>query len=57
MGILLLFFYRTTVDFKYSLEKLFNRKIDLLEEKAIKNPFFKKSIDKTKKLIDGQRNK
>ncbi len=40
-------------DFKFSLEKVFNRKVDLIEEKAIKNPFFKKSIDKTKKIIYG----
>ncbi len=40
-------------DFKYSLEDIFNRKVDLLEEKAIKNPFFKKSIEKTKRLIYG----
>ena len=40
-------------DFKFSLEKIFKRKIDLLEEKAIKNPYLKRSIDKTKKLIYG----
>ena len=40
-------------DFKFSLEDLFNRKIDLLEEKAIKNPFLKQSIDKSKELIYG----
>lgn len=40
-------------DFKFSLEELFNRDIDLLEEKAIKNPFFKQSIDNSKKIIYG----
>ena len=40
-------------DLKFSLEDLFNRDIDLLEEKAIKNPFLKKSIDNSKKLIYG----
>ncbi len=40
-------------DFKFSLEDLFNRKIDLLEEKAIKNPFLKQSIDSSKELIYG----
>ncbi len=40
-------------DFKFSLQDLFNRKIDLLEEKAIKNPFVKKSIDNSKELIYG----
>jgi predicted nucleotidyltransferase len=38
-------------DFKFSLEDLFNRKIDMLEDKAIKNPFFRKTIDLSKKLI------
>ena len=40
-------------DFKFSLEDLFKRKIDLLEDKAIKNPFFRKSIDNSKELIYG----
>ena len=38
-------------DFKFSLEDILQRPIDLLEEKAIKNPYFKQSIDKQKKLI------
>lgn len=41
-------------DFKDSLEKLLKRKIDLLEEKAIENPFLRQSIDSSKKLIYGQ---
>lgn len=40
-------------DFKFSLADLFNRKIDLLEEKAIKNPYLKQSIDNTKELLYG----
>lgn len=28
-------------DFKFSLQDILNRPIDLLEEKAIKNPYFK----------------
>lgn len=40
-------------EFKFSLEDLLNRKIDLLEDKAIKNPFLKASIDSTKKIIYG----
>ena len=40
-------------DFKFSLEDLFNRKIDLLEEKAIKNPYLKQSIDTSKELVYG----
>jgi uncharacterized protein len=40
-------------DLKFSLEKIFHRPVDLLEEKAIRNPFLKRSIDSTKKLIYG----
>lgn len=36
---------------KEDLEKLLNRQIDLLEEKALKNPYLKQSIDSSKKLI------
>lgn len=38
-------------ELKFELEKMFNRKIDLLESKAIRNPFLKESIDRTKVLI------
>jgi hypothetical protein len=38
---------------KTSLENLLNRQIDLLEEKAINNPYLRKSIDSSKKLIYG----
>ncbi len=38
-----------------SLETFFNRKIDLLTDDSIHNPYLRKSIDSTKKLIyDGQ---
>lgn len=40
-------------NFKFSLENLFSRNIDLLEEKAIRNPFFKDSINNSKQLIYG----
>lgn len=39
--------------FKNSLENLFKRQIDLIENKAIKNPFLRKSIDSSKQLIYG----
>ena len=39
---------------KFSLESIFNRSVDLLEEKAIKNPFFRKTINQKKQLIYGQ---
>ena len=40
-------------DFKFSLQELFERPIDLLEEKAIKNPYFKQVVDETKTLVYG----
>ena len=40
-------------DFKYALEELFGREVDLLEEQTIKNPYLKKNVDATKALIYG----
>ena len=40
-------------DLKFSLEDTFKRSVDLLEEKAIKNPYFKKTIEKNMQLIYG----
>jgi hypothetical protein len=38
-------------ELKFELEKILKRKIDLLESKAIRNPFLKESIDKTRVLV------
>ena len=40
-------------DFKFSLQEIFNRPVDLLEERAIKNPYFKQAVNKTKELVYG----
>jgi uncharacterized protein len=40
-------------DFKFSLQDILKHEIDLLEEKAIKNPYFKESIEVSKKLVYG----
>lgn len=40
-------------DFKESLENLFKREVDLLEDKAIKNPYLRQSIDSSKVLVYG----
>jgi uncharacterized protein len=40
-------------DLKSSLENLFKREVDLLEDKAINNPYLRESIDSSKKLIYG----
>ena len=38
---------------KFGLERALNRSIDLLEDKSIKNPYLRKTIDETKALIYG----
>ncbi|MFZ1678926.1 MAG: nucleotidyltransferase domain-containing protein [Saprospiraceae bacterium] len=40
-------------DLKQKLEDIFNRSVDLLEEKAIKNPYLRKELEKEKRLIYG----
>lgn len=40
-------------ELKYSLENLFKRDVDILEDKAIKNPFLRQFIDLSKQLIYG----
>ncbi len=39
---------------KSQLEQLFKRRIDLLEQKTIKNPYLKAQIDQTKVLVYGK---
>lgn len=34
-----------------SLEKLFDRKVDLLTERSLSNPYFIQSVEKTKRLL------
>jgi len=41
------------MDFKEKMELLFNRPVDLVENQAIKNPVFRKVVDKEKQLIYG----
>lgn len=40
-------------DFKFSLQDVLKRPIDLLEEQAIKNPYFRKTIDENRQLVYG----
>lgn len=40
-------------DFKYALENLFDREVDLMEEQPIRNSYLKKNIENTKTLIYG----
>ena len=41
-------------DFKFSLEDILKRPIDLLEEKAIKNPYFRQSVYQQRQLVYGK---
>ena len=43
-------------DFKFSLEDIFQTPVDLLEEQAIKNPYFRQVVDKQRQLIYGHWN-
>ena len=38
-------------DFKFALEDLLKRPVDLVEYNAIKNPYFKEELDETKQLV------
>jgi len=43
-------------NFKFQVEELLQRPVDLLEQKAIKNPYLKQRIEETKVLIYESRN-
>lgn len=47
-------YFDNFMDFKANLETLFDRKVDLLEKQAVKNPILKKSIDRNKILLYGR---
>ena len=38
-------------DLKFSLQDLLLRPVDMVEEKTIRNPYFKKAVDQQKQLI------
>ncbi len=40
-------------DFKFSLQDIIKRPIDLIEERAIKNPYFKQAVNNQRKLVYG----
>ena len=40
-------------DLKFSLQDILKKPVDLLEDQAIRNPYFRHSIDLQKKLIYG----
>ena len=49
-------YFDNYMELKENLEKVFRRKVDLIEEKTIKNPVLRRSIDRNKTLIYGRAN-
>jgi len=43
--------FKTYFGFKESLEALFGRKVDLVEPSAIRNPYFKESVERSREPI------
>jgi predicted nucleotidyltransferase len=41
-------------DFKFSLQDIMKRPIDLLEERGLRNPYFRKEVNQKKQLLYGQ---
>jgi len=50
-GIELMDYFDNYMDFKEELEKLLNRNVDLVENQAIKNPIFRRVVDREKKMV------
>ncbi len=44
-------YFDNYLNFKEKLESIYNRKVDLVEEQTIKNPFLLQSINQSKQLI------
>lgn len=47
-------YFDNYIGLKTGLEQIFNRSVDLVEEKTVKNPVLRRSIDRNKKLIYGR---
>jgi uncharacterized protein len=47
-------YFDNYMDFKESLEKLFDRTVDLIEIQTLKNPILKHAIENTKTMIYGR---
>ena len=47
-------YFDNYIGLKTGLEQIFNCSVDLVEEKTVKNPVLRRSIDRNKKLIYGR---
>jgi len=52
----LLEYFDNYMDLKEKLEKVLNRPVDLVENQAIRNPIFRKIIDREKRLFYERKN-
>ena len=52
----LLDYFDNYMDLKEELSQLFNRPIDLVEDKAIRNPVFRRVVNREKQLIYERKN-
>ena len=46
-------YFTNYFEFKYALEEALGREVDLVEEKAVRNPIFKRNIERTKAQVYG----
>jgi len=47
-------YFSNYFDFKYELEDLLKRDVDLVESQSLKNPYFIKNVNATKSLVYGR---
>ena len=40
-------------DFQDALEKLLNRKVDITDDSAVRNPYFRQELNETRRLVYG----
>ena len=50
-------YFDNYVGLKTKLEALFNKPVDLVEDQAIRNPIFRKVVDREKKLLYGRKDR
>ena len=46
-------YFTNYFEFKFALEELLHRDVDLIEYNAIRNPYFKEEVDQTRMAIYG----
>lgn len=44
-------YFHRYFDLKYALEKMLGRNVDLVVDSAIRNPYFRQSVDSSRRLI------